>query len=243
MVVGKGGDILYSRVYHFADGNWSEVAAADAAIDSYQLETSAAYGTLGIAPGNTYTVTFLVQDWFGRADDLTVALPARILSGTKEFGGIIINELFSRAPPIGANDWIELYNTGTSPISIEGWTLYADGVLAVTFGAITIQPGEFYVATNLNFAKATNYQLFDAVGNLIDQVTTPEWQSKSYGRIGTPEEQYQNWSLMNPTPGAINEGQTPIPEFGSLLMPVAIVPIIILAITRRRRRETSEQER
>jgi flagellar biogenesis protein FliO len=41
---------------------------------------------------------------------------------------------------------------------------------------------------------------------------------------------------MKPSPGQINDGQVPIPEFGSLLLPLAIVPITFFAIMRLRKK-------
>ena len=66
-----------------------------------------------------------------------VALPVSVLSGTRAFGGIVINEIYSTQPSL-TNDWLELYNTASYPISIAGWTLYVDGVLEVHFSVRTL---------------------------------------------------------------------------------------------------------
>jgi hypothetical protein len=59
------------------------------------------------------------------------------------------------------------------------------------------------------------------------------WKTTSYGRTGTYP--YDNWTWMTPTPLAINDGQVPIPEFGDLLIPLAIMPIMFIAIRRSKR--------
>jgi len=229
-IVGKGNTILSSRVFRYVSGAWNDSGQIDAAVDEYQLEISGQYSSLGLISGRTYTVTFVAQDWSGRKDDIGVALPARTSAGTRAYPGILINELLNRPPPSQPNDWIELYNTGTTPVDIAGWQLWVDGVLAYTFPSYTIQPGAFYLVQNLDFGKAINFILTDASSSTVDQVSCPAWKETSYGRIGSPP--YSTWADMNTTPGAINQGQTPIPEFSSVLVPVAIVPIILMVISR-----------
>ena len=232
VVIGKGNSILTSQCLRYVRGAWAEVGAVEAAIDSFQLEMSAPYALLGLTPGETYTITFVAQDWSGRMDDIAMPLPARLGAGARAYPGIIINEIYSRAPPGGDNDWLEIYNSGTTPVTVGGWEIYADGVLVYTYPTVTIQPGQFYVVSGLSFGKATNYVLTDASGNIIDQVTTPDWQGKSYGRTGYAP--WDNWTLMTPTPGAVNVGQILIPEFGHVLLPLSIVPIVLIAIRRAR---------
>ena len=72
-------------------------------------------------------------------------------------------------------------------------------------------------------------------GAWVDNVTTPAWVEKTYGRTGAPP--YSTWTSMTPTPGALNVGQTPIPEFGNFLAPLAIVPIIMIAFRHSKRVE------
>ncbi len=239
-VVGKDNSILSSTASQYVDGRWIEMGQVDAAIDLYQLELSSSYSMLGLTPGETYTVTILAQDWSGRLDDVALPLPARITAGTRSYPGILINELYSRAPPGGGNDWIELYNTGTTAVNLSGWRLYADGVLVYIWPTVTIQPDAFYVMAGLSFGKATNYVLVDASLAVVDQITTPEWQGKSYGRTGSAP--YSSWIPMTPTPGAVNIGQNPIPEFGDLIPPIAIVPLLLIAIRRAKIAKKSNED-
>jgi hypothetical protein len=230
-IAGKGNSIWASKYYEYANSLWLERGLVDAAIDSYQLEVSAPYSALGLVAGSTYTVTFMAEDWSGRQDEVAVPLPARVTAGTRAFGSIVINEIYNTAPPNGSNDWVEFFNTGTDPIDLTGWVLYADGVVVYTFPSIILLPGEFFVATGLTLVKTTNFVLSDNTGSIVDQVSVPYWAVKSYGRTGSPP--YATWSTMRPTPGSINVGQV-IPEFSHLAMPLAIVPIMLIAIRRAR---------
>jgi len=236
VVAGKGGRIIYSRVYYYVDGTWNRTGDASAALDSYRLEIGASYEALGILAGETYVITMFTQDWCRHTDCLDVALPARAITATKAIGGIIINEIFSKVPPKKTEDWIEVYNTGTEPINLDGWYLELDGTWYYDFPDLTLDSGEFFVTTLLNFGTEQTFELFDDEGNLVDSVFLPVISGQSYGRIGTPEEGYVNWSTMKPSPGAINDGQVPIPEFRNLLIPLAIVPIILFAIMRLRKK-------
>ena len=241
-VAGKGNSIWASKCYEYTGSVWVERGAVEAAIDSYQIEVSAPYSALGLVAGSTYTVTFMMEDWSGRQDEVAVPLPARVTAGTRAYGGIVINEIYNSAPPTGSNDWVEFYNTGTEPIDLTGWVLYGDGVVLYTFPSIILLPGEFFVATGLTLAKTINYVLSDNTGSIVDEVAVPYWTVKSYGRTGSPP--YATWSTMRPTPGSINVGQVPIPEFSDLVLPLAIVPIMLIAMRRARlakTRKTSEK--
>jgi hypothetical protein len=194
-----------------------------------QLEISASYGLLGLTPGVTYSVTFMAEDWSGREDGISVPLPARVSAGARGYPGIIMNEIYSKATPKKSDDWLELYNTGTQPISLLGYELWVDGRLIYTFPNIIILPGQFYVLSGVDFQRGLTFVLTDQLGTTTDQVTMPGNQG-TYGRVGAPP--YSQWANVRPTPGAINQGQQPIPEWGNVLAVVAIVPIIMIAIRR-----------
>jgi tetratricopeptide (TPR) repeat protein len=229
-VLGKGNTILSSRIYQFIQGEWVDSGPTSAAIDLYQIEIGANYSDLGLSPTTRYPITFLTQDWSGRKDDISILMPARLTASADAFGGILMNEIWSQK---NYKDWIELYNTGTTPISIQGWTLVVDGVVVYTFPSITLQPGEFYVTGNLDFGYGTNYELKDLAGDIIDAVTIPFWMEKTFGRTGDPP--YSAWAEMSPSKGKLNNGQVAIPEFETLIVPLAIIPIMLIAIRLRRK--------
>jgi len=233
-VVGKESAILSAKAFKIQSTGWVGAGDVDAALDGYQLEIGGSFQALGLTLGQNYPITFVAQDWQGCQDEASMFLPARTMA-SKAFPGMLINEIYSTPPPTKPNDWIELYNTGTTPVNIGGWELYVDGSLVYTFPSYTVQPGEFYVTTDLNFHAGTNYLLRDNLGNDIDSVSVPVWHEKSYGRVGGPGDGYSNWSNMAPTPGALNEGEYAIPEFGSLLPALAIVPIMFFVINRAKR--------
>ena len=239
-VFGKGNSILSSKVFRYVSDDWNDSGPVDAAIDEYQLEISGQYSSLSLVSGRTYNVTFVAQDWSGRKDDVGVSLPARTSAGTRAYPGILINEVYNKQPQGTNLDWIEFYNTGTTAIDLLGWQIWADGVLVYTFPSLTVQPGQIFVVQNIELYKRTNFMITDSSGAIIDQVTTPVWLEKTWGRIGSPP--YSNWDNMVPTQGTINQGQTPIPEFGSVLLPAAIVPIILMVIRRSGRAKGATEE-
>ena len=229
-VLGKGNSILSSRLYFYIDGDWVDQGPALAAIDLYQLEISASYSDLGLASTETYPITFMTQDWSGRKDDVSVVMPARLTARTEAFGGIMMNEIWSQKK---ANDWIEIINTGSMAISIEGYTLVVNDAIVYTFPAVTLQPGELYVVGNLDFGYGTRYQLKTSGNVVTDEVELPYWMEKTYGRTGPWEASY--WIETSPSKGRLNPGQVAIPEFGTLLLPLAIVPIMLIAIRHKRK--------
>jgi hypothetical protein len=237
-IQGKGNEILSARVHKLNGSTWQDAGIASAAIDQYQLEVAANHSELGLTPGKVYTITYFVQDWRGVQDEIVASMLARTTAGLTAFGGVMLNELYSRAPPSGLNDWFELYNTGSEAVDLSGWTFSANGVVMYTFPAGTIiQPGGFVVVQNLDLSKSTSFVLRDSTGTSVDQVSIPFWKETSYGRIGNPP--YGTWSDMVPTPGAINNGQYPIPEFGDIIMPISIIIIIFGVIRRVKRAENS----
>lgn len=240
-VVGKEGAILSAKLFKIQSTGWVDAGDAAAALDGYQLEVGGSFQTLGLALGQNYPITFVAQDWKGCQDEASMFLPARAMA-SKSFPGMLINEIYSMPPPVKPNDWIELYNTGTTPLNIGGWELYVDGVLVYTFPSVTVQPGGFYVSPNLDFSSGKSYQLNDNLGNVIDSVNMPTWHQMSYGRVGGPGDGYSNWSGMTPTPGALNPGELAIPELGSLLPALAIVPIMFFVISRAKRASKSAPE-
>jgi hypothetical protein len=238
-VLGKGNSIMLSKAYKYVGDGWMDIGSVQAAVDKYQLEVSGNYSQLGLVQGQVYTVTFMAQDWSGRSDEIALALPARISAGTRAFGGIMINEAYNQAKK--PHDWIELYNTGTTPINIGGYEIWVDGVGVYTFPSATLLPGEFFVADGLNFGSLANsFVLYNSLGSIADTMQVPNWDgSNAWGRIGSPP--YGSISNMGPSPGKINKGQVAIPEFGDLLLPISIMPFMLFVIRRSKRPRKQEK--
>ena len=122
-------------------------------------------------------------------------------------------------------------------------TIAVDSSVLYTYPEGTsIDPGELILVTGLNTGRGSLFELYDESSVLVDSVTVPLWNVKTYGRVGTPGDEYSTWEWMDPTPGDINIGQVPIPEFESVLIPLSIVTIMFFTIMRRRRAADAASE-
>lgn len=86
-------------------------------------------------------------------------------------GGIVINEIMVH--PQAGNDWVELFNTGSSPINLSGMTLKDTGASPMKMLSGMIESGGFVtfdVSNRLNNGGDT-LQLVDASGTVIDSFT------------------------------------------------------------------------
>lgn len=122
----------------------------------------------GLTNGNTYYVRVYSFGTTSGTFDVCVTTPPPPANP----GDVVINE-FMAAPDCAANnvaEYVELYNTTTSPIDIEGWTLSDDDSDSHTFSSAngtTIIPAEGYLlcAIDLNvgyfgFTPAYDYSSF-----------------------------------------------------------------------------------
>lgn len=120
-------------------------------------------------------------------------------------------------------DWIEIYNYGTTPINLDGFGLSDDDtdLFQWTFPAYDIQPGEYLLiwASDKNISVLgqdfhTNFKisaggedvfLSDAQGNVID--TAPETALDTDVSLGRQPDGIGSWLFFyTPTPGASNVG-------------------------------------
>src|SRR5438128_1323742 len=74
-------------------------------------------------------------------------------AGTRDAGSplVVINEVESEGP---GGDWVELFNAGTAPADVSGWTFLDndDGHTPYVIPAsTTIAPGGFYVLSDAQF--------------------------------------------------------------------------------------------
>lgn len=76
-----------------------------------------------------------------------------------------INEFCSNGPSVGdtPSEWIELYNTGSSSIDLENYTI-SDGEGTFTLPAATLDPGDFYVCMHTLDSFNAYYTLPGGVG-------------------------------------------------------------------------------
>jgi hypothetical protein len=240
-IAGKGGRIIQSDLYAWSvsnwNGSWKFVDSVRSAVDSKRMEFAFNFSDLPLGDLDVAAVNFFMTDWKEGSDFSDTILPlAKWQIGTysRAFGGIVINEVQNKKSYY--TDWIELYNTGTQPITLTGWTIYDGTTVIYTFDAITIAPGDFFVVYNLTTSKSADLRLVDADGFLVDSITAKENNNPlSYSRIGSPP--YSTWRNAVATPGAINTGQVPIPEFSDIIVPI-IGMIGIFAVMRARRRRT-----
>jgi hypothetical protein len=215
------------------------VESVRSAVDSKRMEFAFNFSSLSMSDLDVAAVSFFMTDWKMATDFSDGILPLgkwQIGMYSKAFGGILINEVYNNR---GTTDWIEFYNTGTLPITLTGWVIYDGTMVIYVFGAITINPGGLFVVTGLSLSKNGDLRLANAGGTLIDSVSAREnGNPKSYARVGAPP--YSTWKdLMPPSPGAVNPGQVPIPEFSDILIPL-IGMIGMFAFMRTRRRKVKD---
>lgn len=146
-------------------------------------------------------------------------------------GGVYISE-FGGSTGSVASDWVEIYNSTGSAVSLAGYGLSNNpkNPAKWVFPDISIEPGEYlllYATGSADKAQKKNLKLnfnisstgetlffFDPNGKLIDKLSAGRMRSgQSYGRDGSDDRFY----YAEPTPGAQNgkgyEGITQLPAF------------------------------
>ena len=240
LITGKKGRIVSSELYAWnpaGNGTWEFKDGVRAAVDRRHMEFAFNFSHLQLGDYDIAAVGFFMTDWKGGTDYSDGLLPlGRWQIGTfmKAFGGILINEVLN--DKTSGIDFVELYNTGSQPITITGWRLYDGATLIRTIGTFTVNPGQFYVISGLSISKAGSVRLTDQNGVTIDAVTAKEnANGLTYARTGAPP--YNTWKQNTPqTPGALNPKQIAIPEFSDVLLPMILICAIFFLMKRRRRR-------
>jgi hypothetical protein len=241
LITGKKGRVVLSEIYSWnpaGNGSWDYLDSVRAAVDRRHMEFAFNLSDLPLGDNDIAAVGFFMTDWRQGTDFSDGIMPLgkwQIGTYMKAFGGIMINEVLNRMKPPGGSDFIELFNSGTQPITVTGWTIYDGTTRIYTFGTLTINPGQFYVVSGLTISKTGNLRLQDQSGTIIDSVSAKEDSNgKSTGRIGSAP--WATWKQnMVPSPGAINPGQM-IPEFSDFLVPVLFVLTTVFFLKWRRRR-------
>ncbi|MFH1213024.1 MAG: CotH kinase family protein [Candidatus Neomarinimicrobiota bacterium] len=153
---------------------------------------------------------------------LLIVIPQLLFSG-----GIVINEVMSSNDITifdedgDASDWLELFNSDSVPINLEGYHLSDDSlnVDKWQFGNVIIEPGEHLIVFASNKDKFADYWhtnfkisasgeeivLSDSSGAIIDKIFVPASESDiSYGRISDGA---LPWIFQEPSPGSENTGK------------------------------------
>lgn len=135
-------------------------------------------------------------------------------------GSVVVNEIF----PHGADertdpDWVELKNTGGTPIALSGYRVRDDKTPSVLPSGTTIPAGGYLLiycddapdggATDrihvpFKLGAKDEFYLLDAAGNRVDSIawdSTTALSGKSYGRLPDGTGQF---NALTPTPGARN---------------------------------------
>lgn len=125
---------------------------------------------------------------------------------------IYINEAFPN--PVGkdvGNEWLELWNDGQRPISLEGWQLAVNGKAFALHGMI--DAGSYRLLRGKELRRAlTNREamvgLYDAGGRLHDGIKLygTAHEGRSYSRF--PDSAFR-WTV--PTPGETNSTTHAVP--------------------------------
>ena len=167
-------------------------------------------------------------------------------NGTKAFADLYINEFmadndtFFEDPhnPNNFDDWIEIYNSGSSIVNMAGMYLTDDldnptkwrvptGVGSIPAGGYLIfwaddeeEQGKTHTNFKLSAADGEEIGLFASNGTLMDSVTFgAQLLDVSYGRYPDGAD---NWGLMAGTPGAANSSHNAPPTItGTAHSPVS----------------------
>lgn len=122
-----------------------------------------------------------------------------------------LNEILSTGDP----DWIELYNEGSESVDLSGYKL-TDSSQEWFIDNLTIAAGSYVafdcddsnvpnVSTNFRISSGgEEITLFNAAGELIDQITTPDMSSQSGLTYGRENDGADNWVVMGASRGAAN---------------------------------------
>jgi DNA/RNA endonuclease G (NUC1)/uncharacterized protein YjdB len=159
---------------------WSSNNAAIAAVDANGLVTA------GATPG-TATITATAPNAVAGNASFTTTPPMVSYSGQ-----IVISQVYGGGGNAGAlytNDFIELFNRGTTPVVVNGWSVQRSSAGGTSWDGVaplsgTIQPGQYYLVQQAAGAGGTQaLPTPDAVGTgamgatsgkvILAQTTTP----------------------------------------------------------------------
>lgn len=129
-----------------------------------------------------------------------------------------INEIMSTGSP----DWVELHNTGAESIDLSGYKI-SDSGAEWTIESLSIEAGGYVafdcdksdvanVSTNFKISSGGEIiTLFNAAGELIDEITTPDMSSQIGLAYGRESDGADNWVVLGATKGAANSNENSAP--------------------------------
>ena len=146
-----------------------------------------------------------------------------LLSAESVAAAVSINEVAWMGSSASANhEWIELYNSGGSSVSVDGWTLKDGMNLSITLTG-SIGAGSYAVLERTSEASAAStafliysgalvntgatLTLFDIASAVVDQVSGGEdWKNIGGDNVSKETAQYQSsgWVTDTATPGEAN---------------------------------------
>ncbi len=135
-----------------------------------------------------------------------------VKASSRYLPGVIISEVFP-APDISAEsafaqaEWIELYNSGSDPVNLSGWSVYdqlTSSTQLAVLDEITIEPDDFFVLV-LPSQKLNNSGdgviLKNELNQIIDQMSytfSEHMKSWSY------DIESDDWKISSPSPNEPN---------------------------------------
>ncbi len=248
VVEGTRGRVQAAKVVRFDDtsGMWANDSAyVRAACDGSEIELGAALSALGITDQiGEFNALIYMTNW---KNDLDISDDVLECNHSRYEGragtNVVLNEICPK--PLGAQDWIELYNPTTGTIDISGWKIDiydSRGVLTYTYTvpqSTSLSAGQYYIAyVPIAISEKGGRVVLRSGAGQVDSVNFPKLSAtdRSYSR------HYGDWDLnddsawfisRDSTPGAPNEA---VPEFGNIFSAIMLVCAISLAVTSRKRR-------
>lgn len=206
----------FSCVDLSCDFDGSGSSDSDGTISSYDWDfgdgTTGSGATVShnYSSNGNYTVTLTVTDDGGASGSDAQTVTVDDGTGPPK---IWVNE-FEQNPSgtDGGNEWIELYNPGTSDVDVTGWVLTANGGSAVSKTLSGSVPAGGYVVVYNSSQWLDNsgasVTLQDDLSNLVDETPT-------FGDSANDDRSHQRttdggdtWEFKTATEGASNEGTT-----------------------------------
>jgi uncharacterized protein len=148
----------------FDDGSHGDVRSGDG-VFSYLFTTAPA------TPTGTYIVTFAIADAEARTASGAFTFDLQV-SGPQD---IVISQVYGGGGNTGAafrNDFIELYNRGLAPVSVNGWSIQYQSAGGSTPWQVTpltgtIPAGRYYLVQEaVGAAGSVNLPVPDAIGTV-----------------------------------------------------------------------------